>query len=362
MDTSSVTDRIYEAAVVPELWPKVLEELTYLTEGAGSSLIAINGPDVRWIASPGLVELMEEFIAEGWDKRNARAPRLAKMNYPGFVHDLTVMTHEELDREPFYTEWLRPRGFGWAACTMVPAPSGDLMVFNIERYFERGPIEQEFIAQLDGLRPDLARAALMSARLGLERARAMTQALEAVGLPAAVLRRTGRIFAANARFEALMPAVARDRQTRLHLADAGADALFADALARLAAGAKQDGVRSIPLAAKDERPALIVHLLPVRGVAQDVFSQSAAIVVVTPVEPRVVPGAEVLQGLFDLTPAEAKVARAIAEGRAVDAISDAHGLSRETVRSQLKAVLDKTGLNRQAELAALLAGLALPRP
>jgi len=31
---------------------------------------------------------------------------------------------------------------------------------------------------------------------------------------------------------------------------------------------------------------LIVHLLPVRGVAHDVFTQSAAIVMVTPVEPH----------------------------------------------------------------------------
>ena len=71
--------------------------------------------------------------------------------------------------------------------------------------------------------------------------------------------------------------------------------------------------------------------------------------------PGRVPTAEVLQGLFDLTPAEARVARAIAERRTVEAIAGMLGVSRETVRTQLKSVLAKTGMARQADLAALLA-------
>ena len=73
------------------------------------------------------------------------------------------------------------------------------------------------------------------------------------------------------------------------------------------------------------------------------------------------PDAELIAGLFDLTPAEARVARGVAEGLTLDAIGNKASISRETVRSQLKAVLAKTGVNRQADLAALLAGLRLPR-
>jgi DNA-binding CsgD family transcriptional regulator len=53
------------------------------------------------------------------------------------------------------------------------------------------------------------------------------------------------------------------------------------------------------------------------------------------------------------------VARAIGECRTVEAIAAAFGISQETVRTHLKRVLSKTGLARQAELAALLAGTAL---
>ena len=75
--------------------------------------------------------------------------------------------------------------------------------------------------------------------------------------------------------------------------------------------------------------------------------------------PQAVPGATVLQGLFDLTPAEAKVAKAIAHGDTSAAIAAASGASLATIRNQVAAVLAKTGLSRQADLVGLLAGKAL---
>jgi DNA-binding CsgD family transcriptional regulator len=74
-----------------------------------------------------------------------------------------------------------------------------------------------------------------------------------------------------------------------------------------------------------------------------------------------VPGAEVLQGLFDLTAAEARIAHAIGEGGMIRDIAGRFGVSPETARNQLKAVLAKTGMKRQAELTSLLTGLDFSR-
>jgi DNA-binding CsgD family transcriptional regulator len=134
---------------------------------------------------------------------------------------------------------------------------------------------------------------------------------------------------------------------------------LSEALRELQLGRDTATVRSIAIPAVAERPPLILHLVPVRGSAHDVFGGAGSVVVVTPVQPRAVPNAEVLQGLFDLTPAEARVARAIAAAtRIVDIAGDLR-ISQETVRTQLKAVLGKTGVGRQADLVALLSGLAL---
>jgi DNA-binding CsgD family transcriptional regulator len=159
----------------------------------------------------------------------------------------------------------------------------------------------------------------------------------------------------------LIPSVFEDRHERFCVVDANAQPLFAGAMTELARPDADQSVRSIPVAAREDRSPCILHLIPVRRAAQDIFSRSVAILVVTPVGRAAVPSAAVVKALFDLTPAEARVACGIGEAKSIESLAAQLGVSRETVRVQLKAVLAKTGLNRQAELARLLSGLALPR-
>ena len=176
-------------------------------------------------------------------------------------------------------------------------------------------------------------------------------------LPGAVLRGPGRVFAANGLFDALMPSLFQDRAQRVTITDVAADALLAEALGTLPLASGRT-VKSIPVAATVGHVPMVLHVIPVRGSARDIFTQASALLVVTPVDRAAVPTAEVLQGLFDLTPAEARVARGIGQAETIDTLADATGVNRETVRSQLKAVLSKTGLSRQQELVSLLAGKA----
>jgi len=353
---------VYEAAVVPELWPQVLHQVGGIARARGVVLLTADPHDMRWIASPDMHDDTVAYVEGRWHERNGRLPRLLAANHAGFLRDIDVFASpEEVQQDLQIREFFRPRGLGWGAGTAIPVPSGDVLIYSVEREYDRGPIEQEAVKQLDGLRPHLARAALLSARLGMERARAATESLAMLGLPAAVVRRGGRLMTANTLFDRLVPDVMQDRADRLTLAPASADLLFAQALAALDHGMISVEVRSAPIAAQDDRPPMIVHVVPIHGAAQDLFDRASAIVMVTPVVPSDVPTAEVLQGLFDLTPAEARVARGIAEGRTVDTIAAAFGISRETVRNQLKAVLAKTGQRRQVELAGLLAGTRTPQ-
>ncbi len=64
--------------------------------------------------------------------------------------------------------------------------------------------------------------------------------------------------------------------------------------------------------------------------------------------------AKLLEKLFRLSPAEAKLAKAIAEGGAVNSYALINGLAEGTVRFQLKQVLAKTGCPRQSDLVRLI--------
>ncbi|QZO00441.1 hypothetical protein [Chenggangzhangella methanolivorans] len=55
---------------------------------------------------------------------------------------------------------------------------------------------------------------------------------------------------------------------------------------------------------------------------------------VTPAWATAAPSASILSGLFDLTPAEARVTRQLIEGAAVNEIAESSGLSESTIRNQ----------------------------
>jgi DNA-binding CsgD family transcriptional regulator len=370
-------DRIYEAAALPEFWPAVLDELTAAGSGF-ATIMSTSGPsrntrsptsitgcalgqgDWRWLASKDGVELTKQYFTGNWAQRNDRMDRLLRAHHPGFMVDLDMYTREELDREAIFKDFLRPRGLGWGVATAISVPTGDMLVFDIERRLEAGPAEPETVRRLDMLRPHLARAGFLSCRLAFERMRAAVLALEQVGLPACLIGHNLRILAVNPRLEAMLDRLIQDRCQRISLVNCNADALLAEALNQLRLPGNGSAVRSIPVPASDEEPPMILHLIPIKRAANDIFSGVTAILVVTPVVPAEVPTAEVLQGLFDLTPAEARVARAVARSETIETIAKAFGVSKGTVRNQLKAVFAKTGVARQTDLALLLSGAGVP--
>ena len=355
--TEDIVSEIYEAAVVPELWPAVLQKLADRTDGALASLFVLNNGGMKFVGTPEAERLISDYVALGRPDYNSRfAARLA-IKENGFHDDVDIFPDASYAHDPFYVEFLYPRGYGWVAGNCIRPPTGEVASLSIERKRTRGAFEREIIDALNSLEPHIGRASLLAIRLGLERARAMAELMQKLGLPAAVLREGGALMAANELFAELIPSLAQDRRDRLHICDAHADALFVDALA--GPGRKRrTAVNSIPVAMREGRQPAILHLLPICGAANDIFSQASSLLVVTPVDRGAVPDADLLQGLFDLTPAEARVARGIGAAQSVDALAEALGISRETVRTQLKAVLSKTGLSRQQELVSLLAGKA----
>jgi len=324
-------------------------------------LFAWDGQSAKWRATPGLMtDTMAVFERDGWAARNTRAKRSAALRHAGFVTDHDILTPEEIEADPMYTDFLRPHGVGWGAGSLIPVPSGEILVFNLERAYERGPVERWFVDQLDALRPHLARAALLSARLGLERARAMANALETIGLPGAVIGLEGHVLASNPSLDRLDRQVIARGFGRIAFANPSANRLLNEALSHLRSAERT--VRSIVVPGVNEHPALVAHVVPIRRSAHDIFSRGEGLLILTPVDTVRAPSASLLDALFDLSPAEARVARSLTEGESIAEIAARTGLSEGTVRSQVKAILQKTGLNRQAELVGLLSSIGAWSP
>lgn len=352
MQTDPFIDDIYEAAVVPEKWQAILDRLAVMADAEGTLLFAACPGEPRWLASEAIQDAMKAWIASKWYLENPRGQRLVPREDPRFLTDLDAMTAEEINASDFYTELLRPHGLGWCVGTSIRSPAGDTLVFSIEKAHEKGPVPRAVAEQLDSLRPHLARASLLSGRLGLDRAKSTVATLEAIGLPAAALAPDGRVVSANARFVASEPRIRIGADNLIRLASVPAQALLMDAISNAGIASGRIG-KSIPVRAA-EGEAFVAHVVPLRGGALDVFTGALSIVFTTSMTPSASPAPSLLQALFDLTPAEARTAGQITEGKSIEQISFESGISQNTIRTHLKSVFQKTGVERQAELVSLL--------
>jgi DNA-binding CsgD family transcriptional regulator len=95
------------------------------------------------------------------------------------------------------------------------------------------------------------------------------------------------------------------------------------------------------------------------GIAADCFAPCQVGIVLVDLEAKLGLVENDLTKAFDLTPAEARLAARIIGGEPIDIISKKLGITYNTGRNQLKAIFQKTSTNRQGELIALLARIAV---
>jgi DNA-binding CsgD family transcriptional regulator len=220
--------------------------------------------------------------------------------------------------------------------------------------------DRDDIERLNALRPHLARAALVAARLGTERAKGTVAALESIGLAAAVCA-NGSVLATNELFLAHPNYFRIGTKNRLTLAGDAANALLQGTLlSGHIEGVPQ--VRSIPLISDPKIPPGVLHVLPLKHSARELLSGGDAIVVFTTVRASaLVPAPRVLSGLFDLSPAEAKLSVSLASGHSLKSAADASDIKFSTARSYLEQIFRKTGTSQQSQLVALLKSASVIR-
>ncbi|WP_245497881.1 helix-turn-helix transcriptional regulator, partial [Mesorhizobium sp. M7A.F.Ca.CA.001.08.2.1] len=105
----------------------------------------------------------------------------------------------------------------------------------------------------------------------------------------------------------------------------------------------------------------VIHLLPLRRAAHEIFSGADILVAATAMSASApVPSPSLLAGLFDLTPAEARLAASLAQGRPLKEAAASSNVTVKTSRTYLERIFAKTGTRQQSQLVALLKSAELP--
>jgi DNA-binding CsgD family transcriptional regulator len=139
---------------------------------------------------------------------------------------------------------------------------------------------------------------------------------------------------------------------RLSLTDLAANFLLQQTLQNPNATSQ---IRSFPLPSTEMRGPGVLHAIPLRHSARELFSGGDTMLVFTPVSAtEIVPAPTLLSGLFDLSPSEAKLAVSLAAGTSLKSAAAANDIKFSTARAYLEQIFRKTGTNQQSQLVALL--------
>lgn len=182
---------------------------------------------------------------------------------------------------------------------------------------------------------------------------------------AIVLNRQGRVLDCDQRGESLLQIgdVLRLVDGQLRWDEPTMQARFAAALDQTAATGRATSVLLQSQKEAQGRFCLTLKRMRRRPATERAGGESVAdiLCLVAPLDQRRVATARQLMDLFSLSAAEARLARALANGDSVEEYARDHDLRLPTVRTQLRAVFEKTGTQRQATLVRLIAGIPVVR-
>ncbi len=355
-------DKLYELPIVPEGWPDVLHELARSANAVGACIAADQGTEtaIARPVSPDLTDAIDDFITNGWYRRDIRGHRA----WPAFKRGRQVLVEHEVSTEDerkfsaYHNEWLRPWDLPWWGAVGIPV--GDtycgLVLLRSER---AGPLTQQEMRPYLALRPHLGRVLELTKLLANQRAEAIVDALQLVGHPAFLLGGNGRVMRINAHAEQLVPNLFSLAGGRLAIAGGRGEA----GLQRLVAAIQSP---LFPRNTSELAPAIIrrqglqpvvLRVLPLRGALSEVLQGARAILIAADLARTARPDPGLLRALYALTPAETNLALALAETLDLALAAARLGITHGTARNHLKAIFAKTETRRQSELIAILHNL-----
>lgn len=365
-DDSEFLDLVYEAAVDPTLWALVIARLADLAGGAGGVLLEQNQANGQ---GEGIIVGADPAVMEAYFARGVDGNVLLKVDDPqAFMRRWTprVLTDEDwmpkeiLLRSEYYNDFLRHIDVHSVMMIRLVSRGLNAVNLNLGRPQRRGPFEAADIARVEHYHSHLIRSFALGRKLGAGRQieGAATAFLEMSAHAVFLVGDDGRVRHLNPAAERLVAGGRGLTLARGRLVSAVPDeSRRLEAL--VGAATSPDPERrtggSMPLSSPDRLLSLSVVVAPLRPDRLAMFQGGPyAIVCVTDLESDVSLPQTRLSEALGLSPAEARVAIALVEGRTPREAAATLGLSFYTVRAHLVRIFDKTGARRQAELVRLI--------
>lgn len=338
-----------------EGWADALESIA--RAGGARGVVLMHNRNRKLVAAVTNNEIKDavgQYLSGGAPK-NSRQLRVSHDVGSGFRIDQDDYSSEEIARDPYYQEFLRPIGFGWHANARISMENSDEIAIGFKRDLKLGPYEDADRQALNLLLPHIRFSARVAQYVFEAETRGLVRGLLGRGNPLLEFDGWGRVRREHGTFD--MSGPLQIAAGRARTADPAEQRNF-DELVLRAANARQ--LPGAILIHDRTGSRFVFQVLPVRGRARDVFHATTAVglLISQPKRHAVNFNRDLAIELFSLSAREAEVVGLICQGRSLREISGTLGVVPDTVRYHLKSIFEKTGTHRQVDLVALFAGLA----
>lgn len=357
----TLVEALYACPLAPDRWHEALNHLGSWVGAGAFHLFA-------WDQQSGAARLSlvsdESFVSaiQKFDEYYGRIDVVRARALTVAPGDFFVTQDHFDDRFVSGNEWFQdfliPQGLCWSTGGTVPVENGVHAVLALLRNADRGRYDPAELLRARRVWPHFKQALSLFVQTEALRHSATLgeRGLEKIEAGVIAADDRGRVFHANRQAEAICARSSnlRIRQGRLVGTGPDIDAALSEALATAGTRGRAESLGTDHDAAGI--PNLMIACTPLRDTPSPWVMTSRASVLVLLRErgrQRMLSGQQLIR-LFGLSPAEARLARALVHGMTPEEHAATAGVSISTVRTQLRRVLEKTGTKRQTELVKLL--------
>lgn len=365
-------DLVYAAAEDPAQWRRFYDELQAAVGVRSIHMLGIDKRLGTLSYSDGANMPVEGELAYMHHYRliDPRMPMMRDLREGEWLHCPEALGDQVVATHPLYQDFLLPYDRRYnSMCKLVDRPEA-MVIFSLLSGEAEGPLIADARAFVDRLLPHVQRAT----RMGIQNFVYSTQALVGHMLvnklrqPVILMSPGGEVMHTNEAAQELLRSThlvqVEDRQLRLpkpHLQELVRQCLALEQASKAAdrtdapAGGGTSFRSLLITGSASEQPVYAFYTLlsPKREMGSFGLRPVVMLLFYRPDSAPAI-DASLLYAVFGLTPAECRIATALAEGLSLKQIAYAQGTQHDTVRKQLRSIYQKTATNRQPELIRLL--------
>lgn len=362
-ELAAVVADIYEAGYDQDRWMNAMKSVCDLFDGSRACIVR-GGANRDEGAAVGSYKDVE-FETQDWRILGAAALLHGMLTRPvGDCYRRGEIVNEGAFRKsPLWLEYFRPRGMDDSLSCNLLRGDGSIWTVDISRAAHQGAFERQDVARLATLTPHLLRAGQIGNTL--QGVSILSSLYADLPFGMLIVDRQRRVYHLNRVAERILSSGGKpltERNGRLFMASASDAArlekLVASACGEDSAGLPGAGGTAIfPRHDEDLGQArLLISVAPLSNtLSYGLPARRNAAIMIREIGREANPGlVKTLPRLFGLTPAEARVAAGLAEGKVLKDIAIENAITVKTARSYLEKVFRKTGTHRQSELVSLI--------